>query len=90
VFHNITRGSIATQCVQQPPGIVTPDCYFYGSLPASSYGPLQVGLTSTNASKYNINTEAFAAEPGWSFASGLGSVNAQNLFNAWKAFVNVK
>jgi subtilase family serine protease len=90
VFHNITRGSIATQCVQQLPYVVTPDCYFYGTLPNSYLGPLQVGLTSTNISKYNSNTEAYAAEAGWSFASGLGSVNANNLFNAWKAFVNVK
>ncbi|WP_445145765.1 S53 family peptidase [Dyella sp. Tek66A03] len=90
VFHNITRGSIATQCVQQLPYVVTPDCYFYGTLPNSYLGPIQVGLTSTNISKYNSNTEAYAAEAGWSFASGLGSVNANNLFNAWKAFVNVK
>ena len=90
VFHNITRGSIATQCIQQLPDVVTPDCYFYGSLPNSYLGPLQVGLTSTNASKYNSNTEAYVAEAGWSFASGLGSVNANNLFSAWKAFVNVK
>jgi subtilase family serine protease len=90
VFHNITRGSIATQCIQQLPAVVTPDCYFYGSLPGSYFGPIQVGLTSTNASKYNNNTEAYAAAAGWSFASGLGSVNANNLFSAWKAFVNVK
>jgi subtilase family serine protease len=90
VFHNITRGSIATQCVQQLPDIETPDCYYYGSLPGSFYGPLQVGLTSTKPNKYNANTEAYAARPGWSFAAGLGSVNANNLFNAWKAFVGVK
>jgi len=89
-FHNITRGSIATQCVQQLPYIVTPDCYYYGALPNSFLGPIQVGLTSTNISKYNPKTEAYAAQPGWSFASGLGSVNANNLFNAWKAFVNVQ
>ncbi|WP_158543550.1 S53 family peptidase [Dyella solisilvae] len=90
VFHNITRGSIATQCVQQLPYVVTPDCYFYGTLPQAIYGPIQVGLTSTNVSKYNATTEAYAARPGWSFASGLGSVNAYNLLSAWKAFVNVQ
>lgn len=90
VFHNVTRGSIATQCVQQLPNVVTPDCYFYGTLPNSIYGSIQVGLTSTNASKYNTQTEAYAAEAGWSFASGLGSVNAGNLFKAWKSFVNVQ
>lgn len=90
VFHNITRGSIATQCVQQLPDIVTPDCHYYGALPGSLYGPLQVGLTSTGPGRYNARTEAYAARPGWSFATGLGSVNAKNLFNAWKAFVGVR
>jgi subtilase family serine protease len=90
VFHNITRGSIATQCVQQLPDIATPDCYYYGALPNSFYGPLQVGLTSTKPGKYNANTEAYAARPGWSFATGLGSVNAKNLLNAWEVFVGVK
>ncbi|AIF45785.1 S53 family peptidase [Dyella japonica] len=90
VFHNVTRGSIATQCVQQLPNVVTPDCYFYGALPNSWLGPIQVGLTTTNASKYNASTEAYAARPGWSFASGLGSVDANNLLTAWKAFVNVQ
>ncbi len=89
VFHNVTRGSIATQCVQQLPNVVTPDCYYYGNLPNSYLGPIQVGLTSTSTSKYNATTEAFAARPGWSFASGLGSVDANNLLKAWKAFVNV-
>lgn len=90
VFHNVTRGSIATQCVQQLPNVVTPDCYYYGALPNSWLGSIQTGLTSTNASKYNATTEAFAARPGWSFASGLGSVDANNLLSAWKAFVNVQ
>lgn len=90
VFHNVTRGSIATQCVQQLPSVVTPDCYFYGALPNSWLGSIQTGLTSTSTSKYNATTEAFAARPGWSFASGLGSVDANNLLSAWKAFVNVK
>lgn len=90
VFHNVTRGSIATQCVQQLPDVVTPDCYYYGTLPNSYLGAIQVGLTSTNANKYNANTEAFAAQAGWSFASGLGSVDANNLLKAWKAFVNVQ
>jgi len=69
---------------------VTPDCYYYGTLPNSYLGAIQVGLTSSNANKYNANTEAFAAQAGWSFASGLGSVDANNLLKAWKAFVNVK
>ena len=91
VFHNITSGGNSTQCIQVAEfAQVTPDCYFYGTIQnfEGIYGPTLVGLTSSNATKYNSNTAAFASQPGWSFANGLGSVNANNLFSAWKAFVN--
>ncbi|MFC4526746.1 S8 family serine peptidase [Dyella halodurans] len=86
VFHNITRGGIATQCWQQPPFTVTPDCYIYASTPGWQY-PWEFGLTSTDSTTYNATTEAYAARPGWSFAAGLGSVNAQNLLWAWQAYL---
>jgi subtilase family serine protease len=91
VFHNITGGGNSTQCIQvQAFAQVTPDCYFYGTIQnfEGFYGPTLIGLTSTSTTKYNSNTAAFAARPGWSFANGLGSVNTNNLFSAWKAFVN--
>jgi subtilase family serine protease len=91
VFHNITRGGNSTQCVQIAEfEETTPDCYFYGTISnfEEGFGPTQVGLTSTNASKYNSKTYAFGSQPGWSFANGLGSVNASNLYSAWKSFVN--
>ncbi|RDI96991.1 hypothetical protein DVT68_19060 [Dyella solisilvae] len=86
VFHNITRGGIATQCWQQPPFTVTPDCYVYAQTPGWQY-PWEFGLTSTSTTTYNATTEAYAARPGWSFAAGLGSVNAQNLLWAWQAYL---
>lgn len=88
-FHNITRGSNSTQCVQIA-GEVTPDCYFYGNIANlwGQYGPAKIGLTSTSTSQYNAKTSAYAAQSGWSFASGLGSVNAKNLLAAWKTFVD--
>jgi subtilase family serine protease len=92
VFHNITSGGNSTQCIQiQAFGDVTPDCYFYGTIAnyEGFFGATLVGLTSTSTSKYNDNTAAFAAQPGWSFANGLGSVNANNLLAAWKKFVHV-
>ena len=79
VFHNVTRGSIATQCIYA----TTPDCYIYGTI--KNYA-IPVGLTSLSSSKYNATTEAYRAHPGWSFAAGLGSVNAANLVKAWLAF----
>jgi subtilase family serine protease len=89
VFHNVTRGGNSSQCIQQLPDVVTPDCYFYGTIQnyEGIFGPVQIGLTSTNAAKYNANTTAYLAQPGWSFANGLGSVNANNLLTAWKKFV---
>lgn len=93
VFHNITDGGNSTQCINvEEFAETTPDCYYYGTIQnfEGFYGPTQVGLTSSNATKYNSNTAAFAAQAGWSFANGLGSVNASNLLTAWKKFVNVK
>ena len=89
-FHNVTRSGIATQCIQQLPDVVTPDCYFYGNISnfEGLFGPVQVGLTSSSTTQYTPKTSAYAAQPGWSFAAGLGSVNAKNLLAAWKAFDN--
>ncbi|MFK2875526.1 S53 family peptidase [Rhodanobacter hydrolyticus] len=91
VFHNITGGGNSTQCIEvEAFAETTPDCYFYGTIAnfEGFYGSTKIGLTSTSATKYNPTTAAYAAQPGWSFANGLGSVNAGNLYSAWKAFVN--
>nr|WP_255682836.1 protease pro-enzyme activation domain-containing protein [Dyella sp. 2HG41-7] len=91
VFRNITEGGNSTQCIQIAAfSQVTPDCYFYGTIQnfEQFYGPTLVGLTATSTTKYNSTTAAYAAQAGWSFANGLGSVNAGNLLTAWKKFVN--
>jgi subtilase family serine protease len=87
VFHNVTRGSISTNCVRTVGVDVTPNCYYYGY---QDLNLLQVGLTSTQAAPtdYSPTNKAFSAGPGWSFANGLGSVNATNLLIAWRAFDN--
>jgi subtilase family serine protease len=89
VFHNVTRGSISTQCFEEQPlyEFTTDNCYFYGTV---SQGNVQLGLTTTDASPtaYTVANKAYSAQPGWSFAAGLGSVNARNLLIAWRAFVN--
>jgi subtilase family serine protease len=91
VFHNVTEGGNSTNCVQvlsilgitenEPP---TPDCYLYGS------GTTLLGLVSVNAGLTSLSTTsyvpAYPAQAGWSFANGLGSVNASNLLKAWKKF----
>lgn len=92
VFHNITDGGNSTQCIElQGETPATTDCYYYGTIQnfEGFYGPAQVGLTSTSSTKYNSTTAAYAAQAGWSFANGLGSVNVNNLLKAWKSFDNL-
>ena len=90
IFHNITRGSTSTQCVSFDGGADTPHCYFYGTVNPYGYGLETIGLTTTDAAPttYGVNNKAYGAQPGWSFAAGLGSVNATNLLIAWRAFVH--
>lgn len=86
VFHNITRGSISSQCIQVPNDFLTSNCYYYG---VYQQGQVQLGLTSRDAAPtdYTLTNRAYGVRPGWSFASGLGSVNAANLVSAWKTYV---
>ncbi|WP_158884901.1 S53 family peptidase [Rhodanobacter sp. L36] len=89
VFHNVTRGSNSTQCMSRHDDFdyQTANCYTYGTL---KHGQVQYGLTTTDAqpTSYGVANKAFGAQPGWSFASGLGSVDAKNLLIAWRAFAN--
>lgn len=86
VFHNITRGSISSQCYQPSNmSFTTANCYYYGTV---QQGSIQVGLTTRDAAPtaYTLTNRAYGTRPGWSFASGLGSVDATNLVAAWKAY----
>jgi len=87
VFHNVTRGSISTECYQEKPYLVTSGCYFFSTV---YQGEVQVGLTTRDIAptQYSPKNKAYGAQPGWSFASGLGSVNTKNLLIAWRKFVH--
>jgi subtilase family serine protease len=69
LFYDITQGDITVGCL--PNSGILYNCY----LPGGTYGVL-----STSNSAYE---PAFAATPGWDFATGLGSVNAFNLVMGW-------
>lgn len=69
VFHDIQTGTNAVACT---PG--TPSCYAQNG---DTYG-----ITSLSASSAE---PAYSAGPGWDYATGLGSINVSNLFNAWNA-----
>lgn len=68
IFHDVTRGDIATPCIA-----TTPDCYVANK-------NQQVGILSTSKTALK---PAYLATKGWDFATGLGSVNAAKLVNAW-------
>src|SRR5580698_4873988 len=72
VFHDITRGDMDIPCGQNSDG------KFYDCFGAS--GSTVIGELSNSNSK---NAPAYPATPGYDSATGLGSVDATNLFNAW-------
>ncbi len=101
VFHNITRGSNSTGCFSYTgtgqyaeDTFTTPNCYYYNSFVIENTGfdtlTYNVGLTTSDANptSYTPANKAYSAQPGWSFASGLGSVNTTNLLIAWRAYVH--
>jgi len=96
IFHNITRGSTSTNCVIPASWATSiPNCYVFAKWTVQYMNvgtptpiTLLVGLTTIDVSPtgYNVANKAYTARQGWSFASGLGSVNATNLLIAWRAY----
>jgi subtilase family serine protease len=72
IFHDITRGDMDIPCGQNADG------KFYDCFGAA--GSTVIGELSLSNSK---NAPAYPATPGYDLATGLGSVDATNLFNAW-------
>jgi len=72
VFHDITRGDMDIPCGQDSDG------HFYDCHGAS--GTAVIGELSESNGK---NQPAYPATVGYDLATGLGSVDATNLFNAW-------
>ncbi|MGO9895384.1 MAG: protease pro-enzyme activation domain-containing protein [Bryobacteraceae bacterium] len=84
IFHNITQGDISVDCG----GSVS--CY--GAVTVSSGGGRGHrggfgGTSSSSDGALSISTSAFspafAAASGWNMATGLGSINANNLVMNW-------
>lgn len=76
IFNDITAGDMDIPC-----GINPADGHLYDCHGASSK---YIGELST---AYNENDPAYPATVGYDFATGLGSVNATNLFYAWSSFL---
>jgi pseudomonalisin len=66
IFNNVTTGDNAEPCVKD-----TPNCF------ANKQSTLGIGVLSANPGPGEVN--AFPANPGYSLATGLGTVNAENL-----------
>jgi subtilase family serine protease len=75
VFNDITLGDMDIPCGQNSDG------HFYDCHGATSE---LIGELSTSDGK---NRPAYPATEGYDLATGLGSVNATNLFYAWPAFL---
>jgi subtilase family serine protease len=71
IFHDVTRGDMAIPCGEGSDGNFH-DCH---GATATILGE----LSTSNAQ----NAPAFGTTAGYDLATGLGSVNATNLFNAW-------
>jgi hypothetical protein len=67
IFHDVTKGNNAVPCLQ-----VTPDC---GTAPLDGLGVL--------VDPKNPTVPAWTATTGYDLATGLGTVDAFNLVNAW-------
>jgi subtilase family serine protease len=67
IFRDVTLGDIDVNCTGK-------DCY--GDSKSGTYQ----GVLSTSSSSLH---PAYPAGTGWDFASGLGTVNAENLVNKW-------
>ncbi len=79
VFHPITTGDIAVNCAE---GV---DCFsptFQGRGRGANYFFPGNGVLSTSSQSLS---PAFSATNGWNFATGLGSVDANNLVTNWKS-----
>jgi subtilase family serine protease len=74
VFNDITLGDIDIPCGQNSDG------HFYDCHGAS---PTLIGELSKSDSQ---DAPAYPATVGYDLATGLGSVNATNLFNAWPRY----
>ncbi len=69
IFNDVTQGDIVLNCTGA-------DCFGTSKVGTTTYqGSLSTSSTADNP--------AFAAGTGWDYATGLGSVNATNLVNAW-------
>jgi subtilase family serine protease len=81
IFHSITRGDIDVNCTGSA------DCYGSSGSTSSGRGGRGAGTATSGALSLSSSAfaPAFSTGSSWSFATGLGSVDAFNLVMNWSA-----
>lgn len=78
IFHDVSAGDNAVNCTS---------AQNLGPKPQQDGGPVNCFIDAGFMGKLSLSnsqdTAAYEAGTGWDFATGLGSVNAANLVNAW-------
>ena len=74
-FNDVTLGDIDVNCTATIFGTVT-NCYGYSKVGGTTYQ----GILSTSNSTYS---PAYGTGIGWDYSTGIGTVNAFNLVDAW-------
>jgi len=74
IFHDVTQGNIDVPCIG------TENCYGYTTLSIGHYTLDYFGALSTSDEQFK---SAYPSTKGWDFATGLGTIDAAHLFNAW-------
>jgi subtilase family serine protease len=80
-FHSVTQGDIDQNCGGPVNcyGVLGTVVYGRGG---RVFGTTWAGALSTSSSSF---ASAYAATPGWNFATGIGSVDAYNLVMNWSS-----
>ena len=75
-FHNVSQSDIDVDCEGAA------DCFGTTTSAGKHHTSSADGALSTTSQSYS---PAFAAAPGWNFATGIGTIDAANLVGAWAA-----
>ena len=77
VFYDVTQGDMAVNCTG------TNNCFGWVAANPTTKAPAVQGVLSTSNTTL---TPAYGTNVGWDFATGIGTTNATNIVNAWKAY----
>jgi subtilase family serine protease len=81
IFHDVVRGDNDVNCATaQELGLTGLGLTYLGPVNCYSATNNEMGVLSTSNTAYK---PAYAANVGWDFATGIGTVNAYNLVKAW-------